>query len=151
MLSPMIIVAVCVLAAAAVASIRRIPEGQVVSLRRPGGHVRIIGSGTHLVVPLIERVAHRISLAGNTLAFAGTVDGQACQGTVYYQVLDPERAEAVFDDVDSWLHSASVERLADPALPGPAGERRLWLKRSLNEEAADRGLLVTRVDLATAD
>lgn len=151
MLSPMIIVAVCILAAAAVASIRRIPEGQVVSLRRPGGHVRILGSGTHLVVPLVERVAHRISLAGNTLAFDVRIDAQAWHGTVYYQVLDPERAEAVIDDVDSWLRSTSAERLADPALPDSTSERRLWLKRSLNSEAADRGLLVTRVDLSTAD
>jgi regulator of protease activity HflC (stomatin/prohibitin superfamily) len=151
MLSPMILVAVCVLAVAAVASIRRIPEGQVVSLRRPGGHVRILGSGTHLVVPLVERVAHRISLAGKTLAFDARIDDRACNGTLYYQVLDPQRAEAVIDDVDTWLHSAATERLADPALPAGAGERRLWLKRALNEEAADRGLLVTRVDLSIPD
>lgn len=151
MLSPMIIVAVCVLAVAAVASIRRIPEGQVVSLRRPGGHVRILGSGTHLVVPLVERVAHRINLTGNTLEFEASIEGQACRGTVYYQVLDPQRAEAVIDDVDAWLHSTSASHLSDPSLPASRSERRLWLKRALNGEAADRGLLVTRVDLSTPD
>lgn len=151
MLSPLILVAIGVLAVAAAASIRRIPEGQVVSLRRPGGQVRILGSGTHFVVPLVERVAHRINLAGNKLAIDGLAHGEACRGTVYYQVLDPERAEAQFDDVDAWLRAASTERLADPALPEPAGERRAWLKQALNEEAGDRGLLITRVELASAN
>ena len=38
-----------------VASIRRIPEGQAYTLRRVDGHVRTLGAGTHLILPLIER------------------------------------------------------------------------------------------------
>jgi regulator of protease activity HflC (stomatin/prohibitin superfamily) len=151
MLSPLILVTLCVLAAAAVASVRRIPEGQVLSLRRPGGQVRILGSGTHLVFPLVERVAHRINLAGNRVAFTTAVGDRDCHASVYYQVLDPERAEAVIDGVDAWFRSRGAERLAEPELPPSLGERRLWLKRALNAEAADRGLMVTRVDLSPAD
>ena len=68
MLSPIILAALCALALLVVASLRRIPEGHVYTFRRIGGHVRVVGSGTHWVVPLVERVAHKISLAGAVVA-----------------------------------------------------------------------------------
>ena len=68
MLSPIIVAAVGALILLALASIRRIPEGHVYALRRVDGHVRIVGSGTHLLVPLVERVARKISLAGAVAA-----------------------------------------------------------------------------------
>ena len=54
MLSPMILMALVAIAALVFASIRRIPEGQVYTLRRVGGHTRVMHSGTHFMVPLVE-------------------------------------------------------------------------------------------------
>ena len=52
-MSPIILAALCALALLVIASVRRVPEGHVYTFRRMGGHVRIVGSGTHLVVPLV--------------------------------------------------------------------------------------------------
>jgi regulator of protease activity HflC (stomatin/prohibitin superfamily) len=148
MLSPMIWMALAAIGALAFASIRRIPEGQVYTLRRMGGHTRVVRSGMHLMLPLIERVAHKISLTGANVPVDGLVaaDQRYC-GIVYFQVLDPERADRVIDDVDDLLQDRTRSLFADAALPETSDGRRQWLKQSLNSDVRERGLLVTRVDL----
>ncbi len=152
MLSPIVLAAVCALALLVVASIRRVPEGHVYTFRRMGGHVRIVGSGTHLVVPLVERVAHKISLAGAAVPVEDlALHGQRYRGVVYFQVLDPERADVVIEHVENLLRSAMHRLLADAELPQAADARRAWLKQSLNVEMREAGLLIARVDLAALD
>lgn len=152
MLSPIILAALCALALLVVASIRRIPEGHVYTFRRMGGHVRIVGSGTHLVVPLVERVAHKISLAGAAVPVEDlALAGQRYRGVVYFQVLDPGLADLVIEDVENLLRNAMHRWLAAPGLPEAAEARRAWLKQSLNAELRDSGLLVARVDLNALD
>ena len=149
MLSPMIFVALAALALLAVASVRRIPEGQVYTLRRVGGHTRVVHSGTHLMLPLLERVAHKISLTGANVPVEGLVaDQQHYRGIVYFQVLDPARADRVIDDVDGLLEDRTRTLFADASLPQTPDLRRQWLKQSLNSDMRERGLIVTRVDLS---
>jgi len=148
MLSPMVLMALAAVAALAFASIRRIPEGQVYTLRRVGGHTRVVRSGMHLMLPLVERVAHKISLTGANVPVDGLVAAdQSYRGIVYFQVLDPERADRVIDDVDGLLRDRTRSLFADAALPETSDGRRQWLKQSLNTDVRERGLLVTRVDL----
>ncbi|GAA0712519.1 hypothetical protein [Dokdonella soli] len=149
MLSPIILAALCALALLVIASVRRIPEGHVYTFRRMDGHVRIVGSGTHLVMPLIERIAHKISLAGATVAVDDlTRADQSFRAVVYFQVLDPQRADLVIEDVEGLLR-VSTRRLFDYAvLPDDLEARRGWLKQALNAELQDRGLLIARVDLS---
>jgi regulator of protease activity HflC (stomatin/prohibitin superfamily) len=149
MLSPMILMALVAIAVLAFASIRRIPEGQVYTLRRVGGHTRVMHSGMHFMLPLIERVAHKISLTGSNVPVDGLVAAeQQYRGIVYFQVLDPARADRVIDGIDGLLQERTRSLFADAALPEAADSRRQWLKQSLNSDVRDRGLLVTRVDLA---
>jgi len=140
------------LAGLAALSLRRIPPGQAYALRRRGGRVRVVGAGTHLVLPLLERVAQRISLAGSMVpvdAFAFA--GRPHRASVYVQVLDPGRAVHVGGDIAT-LVRAALRRLADSdALPEADEARRGWLKQALNGELRERGLLVARVDLAAAE
>ena len=152
MLSPIILAAVCALALLVVASVRRIPQGHVYAFRRMGGHVRLVSAGTHLVLPLVERVTHKISLAGAAVSIDGLArDGHDFRGVVYFQVLDPERAEVVIEDVEELLRCA-MRRLFDSAvLPPTADARRQWLKQSLNGELRECGLLIARVDLTALD
>jgi regulator of protease activity HflC (stomatin/prohibitin superfamily) len=150
--STIILAALCALALLVVASVRRIPEGQVYALRRVGGHVRLVGSGTHLVVPLVERVAHKISLAGAAVAVEGLAfAGQSWRSVVYFQVLDPERAEVVIEDVENLLRATVTRLCADAALPEAVDARRQWLKQALNADLRERGLLIARVDLRPLD
>ncbi|MEO8011156.1 MAG: hypothetical protein ABI650_05885 [Dokdonella sp.] len=152
MLSPLLWIMLCSLGVLALASVRRIPEGQVYSLRRVGGQTRLVGAGMHFLLPLIERVSHKISLTGSTLPLAGALaSGVPYRGMVYFQVLDPARAEIVIESVDSLLHDRATALLADGASPVDNGDLRGWLKSALNSEIRDRGLFVTRVDLRTGE
>ena len=131
--------------------VRRIPEGQVYSLRRLGGNTRFLGAGTHFVLPLIERVSHKMSLAGSRIdVSAALVSGEDCLAAVYFQVLDPQRADQVIDSIDTLLRERAVDLLAGSTIPSDPLERRVWLKHSLNTEVRERGLLVTRIDLRSA-
>ena len=131
--------------------VRRIPEGQVYSLRRVDGNTRFLGAGTHFILPLIERVSHKMSLAGSRIDLSAALkSGEDCQASVYFQVLDPQRADQVIDSVDSLLRERAADLLCSHASPSDPLERRLWLKQSLNAEVRERGLLVTRIDLRSA-
>ncbi len=148
MLSPILFAALTILALLALASIRRVPEGHVYAFRRIGGHVRIVGSGTHLVVPLVERVTRKISLAGAAVPVEDLErDGERYRSVIYFQVLDPERANLVLEDVEDVLRRAAHRLLSAPELPSGIEARRAWLKQSLNASQRDNGLLIARVDL----
>lgn len=151
MISPILLSALSGLMVLAAASIRRVPAGHVYTYRRMGGHVRVVGSGTHLVVPLVERVEHKISLAGAAVVVENLTDEHG-RAVVYFQVLDPQRAEVVLTDIEERLR-ASTRRLFDSAdsLPDETDARRRWLKQALNAELRELGLLIARVDLGTPD
>src|SRR6185437_6245779 len=89
--------------------VKRIPEGQVYTLRRLGKPACTLTPGMHVVVPLVERIAHKISITGYTLAIEERVQveghpaPETLRGRVWWQVLDPERAEAVIDRADDMI------------------------------------------------
>lgn len=139
---------IAVLALAAVA-VKRVPSGQVHSLYRRGKPVRLLQPGTHVVLPLVDRVGHRIDLGGRTLRF----DASEAQGTVYWQVLEPERVDAVFDQADQLIRNNVLDALeADVTANQDEGRREVAarLKCSLNQRLRERGVMVTRVELEAA-
>lgn len=138
--------------------VKRIPEGQVYTLRRLGKPARTLTPGMHVVVPLIERIAHKISVTGYTLAIEERVqlDGhpapETLRGRVWWQVLDPERADAVIDRADDMIRTRVIGALPEVADAGVEGlrARNLRLKQALNGWLRERGVLVTRVELDLA-
>ncbi|HUA81961.1 MAG TPA: SPFH domain-containing protein [Dyella sp.] len=143
---------ITVLALAAVA-VKRVPTGQVYSLYRYGKPVRLLQPGTHVVLPLVDRVGHRIDLGGRTLRFdASLIQAAPLQGTVYWQVLEPERADAVIEQADQLIRHGVFDALhAD--VEAERAERRevaARLKSQLNRQLRDRGVMVTRVELDAA-
>ena len=134
-------------------AVRHVPEGQVYSLYRRGKPVRLLQAGMHLVVPLLDRVAHKINLAGQTLRLdAPTADTCEVCGTVYWQVLEPERADAVFEQVDQLIRRGAQEALRSEPASEPVNRRDLGVrvKQSLNQVLRERGMMVTRVELDAA-
>ncbi|HET9818168.1 MAG TPA: SPFH domain-containing protein, partial [Rhodanobacteraceae bacterium] len=113
-----ILVLLMLLALIALLSIKRIPEGQVYTLRRLGKPAGTLTAGTHLVVPLVERIAHKISITGYTLAVderldPGSVAAATLRGRVWWQVLDPERADAVIDRADDLIRGRLREAVSN--------------------------------------
>jgi regulator of protease activity HflC (stomatin/prohibitin superfamily) len=144
MLTTALIAMTLVAFALAAASIRRIPEGQVYSVRRLGGSPSLLTAGTHVVLPMIDRIAHKIDLGGQVLRFEG--------GTVYWQVLEPEVADEVIDEAPELIRSNAVAALRDNATGHQVDRRTVGtqLKRTMNGSLRARGMLVTRVDLDAA-
>ncbi|KAA0069626.1 SPFH domain-containing protein [Rhodanobacter sp. T12-5] len=134
-------------AALIASAVRYVPAGQVYSVYRRGKLVRLLQTGTHLVLPLLDRVAHKINLAGQTLRFEGPqADARDMRGTVYWQVLEPERADAVFEQVDQLIRRGAQEALRGES---QADRRDLGarVKQALNSALRERGMMVTRVEL----
>ncbi|RCS31561.1 hypothetical protein DEO45_00110 [Rhodanobacter denitrificans] len=134
-------------------AVRRVPAGQVYSLYRRGKLMRVLQPGTHLVLPLLDRVAHKIDLAGQTLRFEEPLaDAHDVRGTVYWQVLEPERADAVFEQVDQLIRRGAQEALRSEPAAVRSDRRDLGarVKQSLNSALRERGMMVTRVDLEVA-
>ncbi|MBQ4855141.1 hypothetical protein IMW82_10735 [Rhodanobacter sp. B2A1Ga4] len=137
-------------AALLASAVRRVPAGQVYSLYRHGRLLRVLQAGTHLVLPLLDRVGHKINLAGQTLRFEEPLaDAHDVRGTVYWQVLEPERADAVFEQVDQLIRRGAQEALRSEPV---ADHRDLGakVKQSLNSALRERGMMVTRVELDVA-
>ncbi|MEO7052003.1 MAG: SPFH domain-containing protein [Rhodanobacter sp.] len=144
---------VAVLAVLLASAFRRVPIGQVYSVYRFGKPLRLLQAGTHLVLPLLDRVAHKINLAGQTLRLdAPSTDARDMRGTVYWQVLEPERADAVFEQVDQLIRRGAQEALRSEPATAVVDRRDLGVrvKRSLNHVLRERGMMVTRVELDAA-
>jgi regulator of protease activity HflC (stomatin/prohibitin superfamily) len=141
---------ICGFAGLLFASIRRIPEGQVYTLRRIGGHMRTVGSGLHVVLPLVEKVIHKIRLLGNVVPVnVPMASGYMLQGNIYVQVVDARRADEVIDTVPELL-SRRVSDICVESSEENDLDRNRRIKMQLNSELGERGLLITRVQLTHA-
>jgi regulator of protease activity HflC (stomatin/prohibitin superfamily) len=127
-------------------SVKRIPEGHVYTLRRVGSTApRMLQPGTHWVWPLIEHVTHRISLTGHALELeASDATGNALRGVVYWQVLEPERADAVIEQAESMIRETTLKALPQLMAGNDDNACNLALKRDLNAALTRHGILVTR-------
>lgn len=151
MMPSLLMFCIAVFAALTMLSLKHIPDGQVHTFRRVGGHTRVLGSGRHLILPLLDRATHRFNLTGNTLSFVShSGDGEQVGGTLYYQVLEPERADAIIDHIGELMRARVDNVIAAGNLPSDVIERRQWLKQAVNNDLRTCGLIVTRVDLAKA-
>ena len=134
-------------------AIRRVPAGQVVSVYRHGKPRRLLQAGTHVVVPGLDRIGHRIDLGGQVLRFQEPMaDAHDVLGTVYWQVLEPERADAVIDQADQLIRGGALAALREEPAMIDADRRDLGarLKQAMNKALRERGVMVTRVELDVA-
>jgi regulator of protease activity HflC (stomatin/prohibitin superfamily) len=134
-------------------ALRHVPSGQVHSLYRLGKPRRLLQSGTHWVLPGLDRIGHRIDLGGQTLSFEqAQADNHEWRGTVYWQVLEPERADAVIDQAAQLIRRGALDALSVEPSDASADRRAMGsrLKQTLNGSLRELGMMVTRVDLELA-
>lgn len=133
------------------ASLCHVPAGRAYTVHRLGRFSRSLGPGFHLVLPLIERIGHRVELIGHRVELGrGTLgDGAAA---VFYQILEPERAGARLDAVDAYVQLAADSVLAEfvASQPEPISALCDSLKAELNRRLAPQGLRITRCQLQAA-
>jgi|SRR5579859_3671104 len=136
-----------------VSAIRRVPADQVQSLYRRGKPYRLLQPGVHMTLPLIDHVEHHINLSGQVLRFEELLpDAHDVRGTVYWQVLEPERADAVIDQADQLIRGGALAALRQEPEAYSANRRDLVsrLKQAMNGTLRERGMMVTRVELEFA-
>ncbi len=136
-------------------SLRRVPEGHAFTVYRFGHYRRTLDTGLHWILPLVEKVAHRVSLAGHALSVApqelltgGVMN--SVQGRVYYQVLDVERADPEVDHLDDVVLDAlraALRRDAPGRTTVSPSELNATLKADLNGVLRSHGIVVTRCQL----
>lgn len=134
-------------------ALKRVPEGHVYSLHRGGQPRRLLQPGLHWIVPGLDRIAHRIDLGGQMLRFDEAVaDAHAVRGTVYWQVLEPERADAVIGEVEQMIRRGALDALQTEPATARSDRRDLGgrVKQRLNHTLRQRGMMVTRVELEAA-
>lgn len=151
MLTALLTIASCL--ALLASAVKHVPAGQVCSLYRHGKPLRLLRPGFHMVLPGLERIGHRIDLSGRVLHFREPLaSAHDVRGTVYWQVLEPERADAVIDQAEQLIRGGALDALK--AETGLAQENRRdlggRLKQRLNAALRERGMMVTRVDLDVA-
>lgn len=147
-----------VIAGVVLMSLMRVPEGQVYSVRRLRTRPRLLMPGLHWLVPLVDRIVHKISLTGHTLNVEapllrnGSHEIRMVQGRVYWQVLEPDRASAVIDRADELIRRRALDAFyaTDDPDNEPCPARNARLKQTLNQSLRARGMLITRVDLSLA-
>lgn len=144
---PALVCSVLVLLACVV---RWVPPGHVRGLYRHGRLRRMLQPGLHVVMPGLDRMGHRIDLTGQVLQFQEPLaDAHGVRGKVYWQVLEPERIDAVIDQADQLIRCSALEALRGEDQPALTDHRALGsrLKRVLNGVLRERGVMVTRVEL----
>jgi regulator of protease activity HflC (stomatin/prohibitin superfamily) len=142
----LVLAAVALLVAA---GLRRVPEGVGLTVHRFGRYVRTLRPGLHFTWPLIDRIGHRVNLIGHQIDMP-RITGTHCAATVYFQILEPERAGEWLERVDAVVEDEARSHLRQMAGGGGAGPDDARLKSDLNARLGELGLRVTRCQLRTA-
>ncbi|HET6554666.1 MAG TPA: hypothetical protein VFG49_14155 [Dyella sp.] len=152
-MNALIILVVLALIAMFATAVKRVPADQVHSLYRRGKPHRLLQPGVHMTLPLVDHVEHHINLNGQVLRFEELLpDSHDVKGTVYWQVLEPERADPVIEQADQLIRGGALAALRGEPEAFSADRRDLGsrLKQVMNTGLRERGMMVTRVELEFA-
>ena len=155
-MSPLIALAIpVILAALAWLAAVRVAEGEVVVIRNMAGARRVLSTGLHFRLPLVERIERRLSTIGRSVELNNHAVGNGWQigGRVYYQILDARQAAPELAHLEE-----TVTRELDQVMPAFLSEHRDEpgdvfngaLKQSLNARLRQRGILVARTQIQAA-
>ena len=141
----------------ALASLRRVPQGEAWTVHRLGRYVRTLQPGLHAIWPLLDRIARQVQLTGHHIELPTRAFGaDSASADLYYQILDPMPSGNVLESVDEMVLRQADEALSSVAAQHPnlqAG----WttttadaLKAELNRRLDRMGLRIIRCALHTS-
>ena len=142
-------------------SVRRVPTGEVWVVHRFGRKHRNLESGWHALLPLAERVVHRINMLGRTVPVE--LDDMATQdthlvsghGRLCFQVLDADKASmeagrldgAATNLVQTVCEEMIAEMKFDDLVKRRWADTNAWILGLLNQSSANWGVRITRVEV----
>ena len=159
MLTVLIVLAVVVVLGVSL-GVRTVPQGQVWTVERFGAFTRLLQPGLNLMLPLMERVGHKMNVQEIVLDIPEqaviTRDNAAVtvDGIMYYRVLDPAKAAYGAQNLVQALTSMAMTNIRsvigamdlDGALSGRE-EINGKLLVTLDHATAPWGVKVSRVEL----
>ena len=138
----------------ALASLRRVPQGEAWTVHRCGRYVRTLQPGLHAIWPLLDRIARQVQLTGHHIELPARVFGtDNASADLYYQILDPMPSGNVLESVDEMVLRQADEALSKVAAQH-SGAQAEWtvttadaLKTELNGRLGGMGLRIIRCAL----
>jgi len=138
-----------------------VPNNWSVTVHRRGEFLKTLGPGLHLIVPGLDRVVHRVNIAGQALTMqcddlrSKDARAVAADGKIYFQVLDVRKAADQTTSVEQTaaeLTRSSARDMVEQLTIDSLGQRSSselndWLLGLANHSAGQWGVRVTRVDM----
>lgn len=142
----------------------RVPEGQVLAVRRFGRSERVLTPGLRVLLPLADRVVRRISLTGHSMRLerrmlaCGDLRAIAVEGVVFFQFLDPLEAarsgtrahERISAELSRALAELAGSASSEALCEQPAESVSRSLKQRINRLLRSQGIMITRLQLDLA-
>jgi regulator of protease activity HflC (stomatin/prohibitin superfamily) len=142
-------------------SLRRVPAERTYTIDRLGRFHRTVGPGIHVIIPFIDRITHRVSMAGRALdvccnnLHTNDQHDVLASGMIYFQVLDPRKAANHVRGLDEAAKDLTfnttremVEQMSYDSLNHHSrNDLNAWLLGLLNQSASEWGVRVTRINI----
>lgn len=157
-----LLIALAAIVALVLLSLRRVPPDRTYTIDRLGRFHRTVAPGIHLIVPFIDRITHKINMAGRAVdvscAHLHTNDEHEVQasGMIYFQVLDPRKAASHVRTLDQAAQNLTLETTRgmveqmsyDSLSHHSSNDLNAWLLGLLNQSASEWGVRITRINLS---
>ncbi len=146
--------------AAVFGGIKIVPQSQVYVIERFGKYTKTLVAGLNLIIPFLDRVAHKIIILERQLddfeISVITSDNVEVRlkSTVFYRIIDAAKSVYRIDDVDHALHTAATSivrsaagRLDLDSLQSSRDSMNQEIAANLSDAAEVWGIEVTRTEI----
>jgi regulator of protease activity HflC (stomatin/prohibitin superfamily) len=160
-----LVVTLATFMALVVLSLRRVPSDYTYTIERLGRFHRTVAPGIRFIVPFVDRITHRISMAGRAIDVCCThlhtndEHEVLASGMIYFQVMDPRKVASHVPTLDQAAQNLTleatkgmVEQMSYDSLSHHSiGDLNAWLLGLLNQSASEWGVRITRVNLSFSE
>ena len=145
---------------ATVLSVKIVPQSQKYVVERFGRLKSVLGPGINLIVPIIDNVAHNVSILErqlpNTNQDAITLDNVVLQveTSVFYRIMEPEKTVYRIRDIDAAIQTtvagivrSEIGTMELDTVKSNRASLTARIREAITEVIDDWGIIVTRAEL----